>query len=74
MDLRLILAKNMRRLRKKRGVTQQKFAVLSKVDRSYLNKIENGHKWPSLPIFKRIARTLRVEPWILLVKPKDKRR
>lgn len=49
-----------RKLRKKQGITQEKLAELTGIDYSYLNMIEAGKKNPSLKRIARLARVLKV--------------
>jgi transcriptional regulator with XRE-family HTH domain len=49
-----------RDLRKKKGLTQEKLAELTKIDYSYLNAIEAGKKNPSLKRIAKLARILGV--------------
>lgn len=55
-------------LRKKKGLTQEKLAELTKIDYSYLNAIEAGKKNPSLRRIAKIARVLEVPVSELLTK------
>ena len=56
-----ILAVNVRRLRLARGVSQEKFAALAGIDRTYASKIERGVGNPSLGILCSICRALECE-------------
>lgn len=49
-----------RKLRKQRGLTQEKLAELTRIDYSYLNLIENGKRNPSLKVIAKLARVLDV--------------
>jgi len=66
MDELKIIGSNIALQRKKRKLTQEDFAGLANLDRSYLSEIENGHKNISITMFLTIARTLEVSPQILL--------
>lgn len=54
-DIRILLGKRVRDLRRKSGWTQVELAELLGVDRSYLSEIETGKKDPSLRVLKTIA-------------------
>ena len=58
--------KVVRSLREQRGVAQDAFALVAKVDRSYFGKLERGERQPSLALLLRIATALEV-PGALLV-------
>ena len=64
--LRDILAKNMRRLRAQRGVSQEALAHECGIHRTYLSSVERSERNVSIDNIARIAKGLRVEPWQLL--------
>jgi transcriptional regulator with XRE-family HTH domain len=64
--LRDILAKNMRRLRAQRGVRQEALAHECGIHRTYLSSVERSERNVSIDNIARIAKGLRVEPWLLL--------
>ena len=51
-----------RELRASQGHSQERFAHLCGIDRSYMGQIERGHKNPTLRTILRIAKTLSVDP------------
>jgi transcriptional regulator with XRE-family HTH domain len=64
--LRDILARNMRRLRAARGISQEALAYECGINRTYLSAIERSERNISIDNIARIAKGLRVEAWILL--------
>ena len=64
--LRDILAKNMRRLRAARGLSQEALAYDSGINRTYLSAIERSERNVSIDNIARIAKGLRVDAWRLL--------
>jgi transcriptional regulator with XRE-family HTH domain len=67
--LRDILAKNMRRLRAERGLSQEALAHECGMGRTYLSGVERSERNVSIDNIARIAiRGLRIEPWRL---PRD---
>jgi transcriptional regulator with XRE-family HTH domain len=64
--LRDILAKNMRRLRAARGLTQEGLAFDCGINRTYLSAVERAERNVSIDNIARIAKGLQVEPWKLL--------
>jgi transcriptional regulator with XRE-family HTH domain len=54
------------RVRRKRGLTQREVAARMGCPRTYLSKVENGHSYPQLEQFVRIADAMEVNPWSLL--------
>ena len=59
-DWRLILGKNVRRLRQQKGLTQEQLAFEAKIDLTYVGGIERGKRNPSLLVMARIADALSV--------------
>jgi transcriptional regulator with XRE-family HTH domain len=64
--LRDIPAKNMRRLRAERGLSQEALAHECGINRTYLSGVERSERNVSIDNIARIAKGLRVEPWKLL--------
>jgi transcriptional regulator with XRE-family HTH domain len=64
--LRDILAKNMRRLRATKGLSQEALAHESGVNRTYLSAVERSERNVSIDNIGRIAKGLEVEAWRLL--------
>jgi transcriptional regulator with XRE-family HTH domain len=57
-DWRIIVGKNVRRLRLARGLTQEKLAFEAELDLTYIGRIERGRRNPSLLVMARIADAL----------------
>jgi transcriptional regulator with XRE-family HTH domain len=66
MDLREVFAKNLRRLRNAKGLSQDDLAYSAKVSRSYLSQLEKGEFYASLKTVAKLAKVLEVEGWELL--------
>jgi transcriptional regulator with XRE-family HTH domain len=66
MDWRVIVGKNVRRLRLARGLTQEQLAFEAKIDLTYVGGIERGVRNPSLLILARVAAALGESPVALL--------
>jgi transcriptional regulator with XRE-family HTH domain len=66
MGVREILAANLRRLRKKQGLSQEELAYRASIDRGYISSIERGVYAVTIDILDRLARALDVEAWELL--------
>ena len=64
--LRDVLAKNMRRLRATRGLSQEALAHECGINRTYLSAIERSERNISIDNIARIAKGLRTKPWTLL--------
>jgi transcriptional regulator with XRE-family HTH domain len=72
MDLRQVFAANLRRLRYKRGLSQEDLAHEANVNRTYMSKLEKGGSYVGLEIIGKIATVLEVEPAELLKLPAGK--
>jgi transcriptional regulator with XRE-family HTH domain len=53
-----IVGKNVRKIRKQRGITQEKLAFEAEIDLTYVGGIERGKRNPSLLVLARIAEAL----------------
>ena len=58
MDLRPILATNMRRLRGAKGLTQARLAERAGVDRVIISRIETGSTYAGLKVIGKLAEAL----------------
>ena len=63
--LRDVLAKNMRALRRARGLSQEALADEIGIDRTYVGSVERAERNVSIDNIARIAKALAVEPWML---------
>jgi transcriptional regulator with XRE-family HTH domain len=64
--LRDTLAKNMRRLRATRGLSQEALAFECGMNRTYLSAVERAERNVSIDNIARIASGLQIEAWKLL--------
>lgn len=60
------LGRNLRRLRMERRLSQEAFAEMLNVHRTYVGGLERGERNPSLRVIERLAEELDVEPLELL--------
>ena len=65
--LRTIVATNVRRFRLETGLSQQDFAYEIEMDRTYFGGIERGERNVSIDNIERIAKGLKIMPFLLLV-------
>jgi transcriptional regulator with XRE-family HTH domain len=66
-DWRLILGKNVKRLRQQKKLTQEQLAFEAEIDLTYEGGIERGKRNPSLLVMARIAKALGVNLTKLLM-------
>jgi transcriptional regulator with XRE-family HTH domain len=62
MSLGEIVARNIRRLREERGLTQEELAARIRINRNYVGMIEREENSPTVAMLERIARALGIEP------------
>ena len=60
MTGRGLVAWNLRRIRVKRGISQERLAFDSEVDRSYVGGLERQTENPTVDLLDRLAQTLEV--------------
>ena len=77
MDMRVLVGENVRKVRLKRGLTQERFAEKSGFSQQYLSSLENGRRNPSIVTVYELATALGVSHLDLLrpvKRPKPKKR
>jgi transcriptional regulator with XRE-family HTH domain len=60
MNARALVARNIRRLRVSRGISQEHLAVDADIDRTYVSRLERGLENPTVAVLQRIADALDV--------------
>jgi len=60
MDVRELLARNVRRLRVERGLSQERLAVDAHIDRTYVSKLERAVHAVTVDVLQQIADALGV--------------
>ncbi len=68
MNLIETFGRNVRKLRKERGWTQEQLAFEAGVKRAYLSEVENGQRNVSLDVVEKLAKALDVRPESLVAK------
>lgn len=68
-DLQRIVGRNIRRLRRERGLSQEELADEIGVHRTFMGGIERGERNLTLQTFERLAQRLGVDPVSLLTEP-----
>jgi transcriptional regulator with XRE-family HTH domain len=54
------LGKNLTRIRKEKGISQDKLSRLLRIDRSFISNIENGKTNPTLATIAKLAKAVGV--------------
>jgi len=60
VDVRQRLARNLRKLRLAKGVSQEAFAEEAGLHRTYISDLERGERNPTITVVAKIARALDV--------------
>ena len=69
MDIRAILAANLRSLRREKGLSQEELAHRADIDRTYISSLERWVYAAGIDVIDRLARALGVEVADLLRPP-----
>lgn len=73
MDLKEVMASNLRRLRHDRAMTQEELADRAGISARYVGKIERANVSASVTVLGRLAKALDTEPCDLIRQAKSKR-
>jgi transcriptional regulator with XRE-family HTH domain len=65
--LQELFIRNLRLLRKKKGISQLKFSEMVNISPNYLNAVENGKNFPSPEVIQAISDTLGIVPYQLFL-------
>ncbi|MGE9875803.1 helix-turn-helix domain-containing protein [Hornefia butyriciproducens] len=67
MDIVRVFGKNVRKYRMKLGISQEKFAELAGLHRTYISDIERFQRSISLDNIQKIADALQIETYLLFI-------
>ena len=70
MEIREVLARNLRKLRQARGLSQEELAHRAEIDRTYISALERSVYGAGIDVVDRLARALGVEAADLLRRPR----
>ncbi|WP_128970641.1 helix-turn-helix domain-containing protein [Bradyrhizobium tropiciagri] len=65
MKLRRVVAQNLRRLRRKGGLSQEELADRAGLNRNYIGMIERQESSPTVDALEQISEALGVDPVVL---------
>ena len=60
MDMRKLVGRNVRRIRQKSGLTQERFAEISGFSQQYISGLEQGRRNPTVVTLYELAKALGV--------------
>ncbi|MEQ8441227.1 MAG: helix-turn-helix transcriptional regulator [Alphaproteobacteria bacterium] len=66
MDIRMRVGKNVQRLRKAKGWSQEELAFECGLHRTYISGVERGIRNPTVTVLEKIATSLEENPKALL--------
>lgn len=69
MDAKKIIGWNLRKLRVPKGWSQERLALESNIDRTYIGKVERGSENVTISTLEVIAKALDVPVAVLLIEP-----
>jgi len=72
--MRQIVARNLRRIRGERSLTQEELGFRAEVNRSYISDLERGKYSASVEMLDKLARALNVDPATFLEPPPKRAR
>lgn len=71
MEVRALVATNIRRLRVERGVSQDDLALNAGVERAYVGHLERATRNPTIETLSKIAKAMDVHIGLLFQEPRD---
>ena len=73
MDMRVLVGRNVTRIRRKKGLTQEQLAETSGFSQQYISSLENGRRNPTVITVYELASALGVSHMDLVRPPKKDR-
>ena len=73
MKLRQVVARNLRILRKQKGLSQEALAHQAGIDRNYFGQIEREEKSPTIDMIEKLATALAIDPIAFMTRPQKRR-
>ena len=67
MKLRQVVARNLRILRKQKGLSQEELAFQAGINRNYVGQIEREEKSPTVDMLEKLAAAIEIRPEEFLV-------
>jgi transcriptional regulator with XRE-family HTH domain len=74
MDMRRLVGQNVRRIREKKGLTQEQFAEISGFSQQYISGLEQGRRNPTVITLHELATALGASHVDLITPPKGRQR
>jgi Predicted transcriptional regulators len=74
MDMRRLVAQNVKRIRLEKGLTQEQFSEISGFSQQYVSGLETGRRNPTIVTLYELAKALGVSHMDLLQPPSSRNR
>jgi len=74
MDMRRLVGQNVKRIRRQKGLTQERFAEISGFSQQYISRLEGGSRNPTVVTLYELASALGVSHMELVRPPRKSRR
>ena len=71
MDVIRVFSHNVRKYRNRMGMSQENFAELAGLHRTYISAVECGKRSISLDNIQKIADALQIDTYLLFIEQKD---
>jgi transcriptional regulator with XRE-family HTH domain len=73
MEAQELVARNLRKLRVKQGLSQEVLAVDAGIDRTYVSRLERGFENPTVAVLGRLANALdaKIDDFFAVPKPNE---
>lgn len=71
MDIFDVFGKNLRKYRTERKISQEKFAEMCALHRTYISDVERAQRSISLGNIQKIANALKIEPYKLFLEDNE---
>jgi transcriptional regulator with XRE-family HTH domain len=68
VNIKMVVADNVRGFREKEGWTQEQLAAKSGLNSEYLSRLEGGKKTPSVETVEKLAKAFKIDANVLLIK------
>ena len=60
-SLFVIIGRNLRRIRKEKGMSIERLALISAVNKNYISDLERGNRNPTIGVLDRLAFALKID-------------
>jgi transcriptional regulator with XRE-family HTH domain len=71
MGLKALFIQNLKKIRKRRGLSQMVLAEMCNSSTSYIGQIEIGNRFPSVEMLEKMARALQIQPYLFFFDEND---